>query len=184
MNLKRALALLIAVAALAPATAAADQVPAGAGDNYLQPIFLNDAQNPLPVATPVGFQADTTNYTTQPDMFNPPSSGGPPEPLQCASSNYSHTIWSVFYSNRYGLAKISTAGNFDSVIAVIPFGDPSTDTRPDIAHGQCIDNLSGFEEDLQGIVVPHQWYAIQVGGTGATQGGSVQLKPEIDNPPT
>src|SRR5947208_9692731 len=174
MNFKRALALAFAAAALVPAAAAADVVPAGSGDNYLQPIFLNDAQNPLPVATPVGFQADTTNYTTQADMFNPPSSGGPPEPTQCGQSVYGKTIWSVFYSKGYGLAKISTAGNFDSVIAVIPFGNPQTDTRPDLAHGQCIDNLSGFEEDLQGIVVPHQWYAIQVGGTGATQGGSVQ----------
>ena len=123
MSPKRVLlAALIALAAL-PATAAAQTpITPPEGDNYLMSIFLNDASAPFP-KDEIGFVADTSTYTTQPDMYNPPGSGGPPEPANCGSP-YGKTIWSVFYSNRYGTMDVSTAGPFDSVIAVVPWGTP------------------------------------------------------------
>ena len=110
-------------------------------------------------------------------------SGGPPEPLNCGSA-YANTIWSVFYADRYGVMKISTAGPFDSVIGFVPFKSPSQDPTPNINAGVCIDRLSGFEEELRAFVKPKQWYAVQVGGTGAPAGGQVQVKFDYQKPPT
>jgi hypothetical protein len=185
MTFKRALALALTAAAALPASAAAQaQIPPPQGDNYLGPIALSDFQNPRPFPkTEIGFVADTTSYTVQGDMFNPPAQGGPEEPTNCGSP-YANTIWSVFHADRYGLMRISTAGPFDSVIGLVPFKSPNSDPTPDIAHGICIDRLSGFEEELQAFVKPKQWYAVQVGGTGAPAGGQVQVKFDYQKPPT
>ncbi len=185
MTFKRALAIALTAAAALPASAAAQaQITPPDGDNYLGPVALSDFQNPgkFPT-TEVGFVADTTNYTTQADMFNPPGSGGPPEPVNCGSP-YSNTIWSVFHADRFGVMHISTAGPFDSVIGFVPFKSPTTDPTPDINHGICIDRLSGFEEDLSAFVSPGHWYAVQVGGTGAVAGGQLQVKFDYQKPPT
>jgi hypothetical protein len=184
MSPKRVLlAALIAIAAL-PATAAA-QTPIAPpeGDNYLTPVFLNDASTPFP-KDEIGFLADTSTYTTQPDMYNPPGSGGPPEPANCGSP-YGKTIWSVFYSNRYGTMDVSTAGPFDSVIAVVPFSSLQNPV-PDLNQGYCSDRLAGFQEETVFLVSPKHWYAIQVGGTSPSgpAGGQVQVKFHLTKPPT
>jgi hypothetical protein len=154
------------------------------GDNYLGPVALSDFDNPGKFSSmEVGFVADTTTYTTQADLFNPPGSGGPAEPTNCGSP-YANTIWSVFHADRFGVMKISTAGPFDSVIGFVPFKSPTSDPTPDIDHGVCIDRLSGFEEDLSAFVSPGHWYAVQVGGTGTPAGGQVQVKFDYQKPPT
>jgi hypothetical protein len=189
MTLKRALAIALTAAAALPASAAAQaQIPPPQGDNYLGPLALSDFENPQPFPTEeIGFVADTTSYTVQEDMFNPPASGGPPEPHDCGPPGrpdiYLNTIWSVFYADRYGVMKISTAGPFDSVIGFVPFKSPTTDPTPDIGNGVCIDRLSGFEEELQAFVKPKHWYAVQVGGTGTPAGGQVQVKFDYQKPP-
>jgi hypothetical protein len=185
MTFKRALAIALTAAAALPASAAAQaQITPPDGDNYLGPVALSDFSNPGKFPTDeVGFVADTTSYTTQADMFNPPGSGGPPEPTNCGQP-YSNTIWSVFYADRYGVMKVSTAGPFDSVIGFVPFKSPTSDPTPNIDAGVCIDRLSGFEEDLSAFVSPKHWYAVQVGGTGATPGGQVQVKFDYQKPPT
>jgi hypothetical protein len=181
MSFKRALALTLTVAAALPAAASAqEQIAPPRGDNYLGPVFLNDESAPFP-SDPIGIVADTTSYTTQADMFNPPSQGGPAEPNDCGTP-YGNTIWSVFYSNRYGLMNVSSAGPFDSVIAVIPFNGPD-DPAPDFDNGYCTDSLTGFQQDTSFLVSPKRWYAIQVGGTGNPQGGSLQVKYQLDPPP-
>jgi hypothetical protein len=174
---------IVAIAALLPAAAAAQTAisPPG-GDNYLGPIFLNDQTHPFP-SQAIGFTADTTNYTTQADLFNPPGSGGGAEPTSCGSSVFANTIWSVFHSDRFGLMDISTAGPFDSVIGVVPFQDPNH-PAPHFSDGTCVDSLSGFQEELKGIVVPNQWYAVQVGGTGTPAGGQLQVKFTLSRPPS
>src|SRR5690349_2614030 len=88
MTFKRALAIALTVAAALPASAAAQaQITPTDGDNYLSPIALSDFSHPAPFPkTEIGFVADTTNYTTQADLFNPPSAGGPPEPTACPAA--------------------------------------------------------------------------------------------------
>lgn len=184
MTFKRALALALTAAAALPASAAAqEQISPPAGDNYLGPVALSDFDSPQPFPkNEIGFVADTSAYTVQADMFNPPASGGPAEPTNCTSI-YGNTIWSVFYADRFGVMKISTAGPFDSVIGFVPFKSPTGDPTPDIGNGVCIDRLSGFEEELQAFVSPKHWYAVQVGGTGTPQGGAVQVKFDYQPPP-
>jgi hypothetical protein len=190
MTFKRALAIALTAAAVLPASAGAQaQITPPDGDNYLGPIALSDFENPGKFPTEeIGFVADTSSYTVQDDLFAPPGGGGPPEPHDCGIPGqpdvYNNTIGSVFYADRYGVMKISTAGPFDAVIGFVPFEGPLTDPTPDINNGVCIDRLSGFEEELKAFVVPKQWYAVQVGGTGATAGGQLQVKFDYQKPPT
>jgi hypothetical protein len=193
MTLKRVLAIaLVALAALPAAAAAQEPIPPPGADNYLMPYFFNDESAPFP-GDPLGFTADTTGYTEQADMFAPPASGGPGEPTQCGTTLYGNTVWSVFHSSRWGLMRINTAGPFDAVIGVIPFDSPDNPV-PDFETAFCVDGLSGFEEEVKFrgepydgfIVVPNQWYAVQVGGTTATgtqEGGPVQVKLDFNPPP-
>ena len=188
MNFKHLLTCA-AVAMMAFPAAASAQFPIQppGADNYLQPYFVSDdQQDRLQYDNPVGFTADTTNYTLQADMFNPngdgtPGSGGPPEPNECGSSTYANTIWSVFYADKYGVMRIETAGPFDSVIGIVPFRSPYNDPTP--LGISCFDGLSGFQEQAAGLVFPGEWYAVQVGGTGTPPGGQVQVKFELDRPP-
>ena len=201
MTIKRALALaLIVLAALPAAAFAQEAIPPPGADNFLQPYFFNDFTakgQPKPLGyDPLGFTADTTSYTVQSDMYNPPVQGGPAEPTSCGNTNFGNTIWSVFHSDRWGLMTVETAGNFDSVIAVVPFDSPDNPV-PDFDNAFCFDGLTGFQEKVKFvgapysgiIIVPKQWYAIQVSGTsqtGTAQGGQLQVKidqnhsPELD----
>ena len=191
MNLKRLLTLAVLVVAAAFPTTAAAIVPPHS-DAYLDSLLLNDTRHPLKYNDGRLFQADTTNYTVQRDMFDPcfasdPSQcgGGPPEPNICTNSHgvksqYGNTVWAAFYANRWGRMTIRTSAPFDNVIGIIPFRSLKNAT-PDIAHGACYDEKVGFEETASGIVTPGQWYAIQFGGT-PPQGGPVQVSYKLKKP--
>jgi hypothetical protein len=176
MTFKRALAIALTAAAVLPASAAAQAtINPPDGDNYLRPLALSDFDNPGKFPRQeVGWLGNTTDYTTQADMFNPPGTGGPAEPTNCGSP-YGKTIWSVLYIDKKGSLTITTSAQFDSVIGFVPFNGPS-DPAPDINHGVCIDRLAGLDEQLKVNVSGGHWYAVQVGGTGTTQGGQVQTK--------
>jgi hypothetical protein len=187
MKTKRLLTCaVVALAGAFPAAASAQvEIPPPTGDNYLDGIFVSDPDAPgrFP-SQPIGFIADTTNYTVQQDMYAPQASGGPVEPTVCGNATYGNTVWSFFRSDRWGLMRISTSGTFDSVIGVIPLrANPVDDAAPQIDNGACYDGLSGFSEDALGLVSPRQWYAVQVGGTGTPQGSRVQVTFDLNAPP-
>src|SRR3954453_17666557 len=176
MTFKRALAIALTAAAALPASAAAQaQIQPPAGDNYLQPLALSDFDNPGKFPREeIGWLGNTTDYTTQADMFNPPGNGGPQEPDNCGSQ-YGKTIWSVLHIDHRGTLTITTSAQFDSVIGFVPFDGPSA-PAPHIDKGGGIGRPSGLDEQLKVNVSAGHWYAVQVGGTGATQGGQVQTK--------
>jgi hypothetical protein len=184
MTLKRFLIAACAILALAPSSALAQSDQSG--DSYLQPILLNEGSfsNPQPVDTRSvpGFQVDTTNYGTQSDLFAPPGSGGPAEPVACGNTGYGKTVWSVFYAHRFGRMDVKAAGAFDEVIAIIPFNDPNRDPTPIIENGLCVDRIAGINEDFGNDPpsVEPGWYAIQMGGAGGAGGvlqGSLEFLP-------
>ncbi len=182
MNLKR----LVTCAALLVAAAFPASAAAGAGpyDDYLFPNFLNDRSTRLKYNDEQFFEVNTTAYTTQDDMFDPPASGGPGEPNLCTIRGneyfYGNTAWAVFYAHRWGRMRVTTAGAFDSLIGIFPFNSPN-DPRPHIQQGGCFNYYRTFDEKAPFIVVPGHWYAVQVGGT-PPQGGKIQISYVLRKP--
>jgi hypothetical protein len=197
MTLKRALVIALTVAAVLPASAAAqEQITPPDADSYLGPVFINGGQG-MKTGDVLGIAADTTNYTTQDDLYNPgfdadgnpvEGSGGPPEPTFCEGFNtrYANTIWSIFRAKQYGVITIDAAsGTFDEVIRVVPFDGPSN-PAPALP-GSCFDNIAGVQQAASGLVFPNEWFAVQVGGTPGrvtpAQGGPMQVKFSLGPPP-
>jgi hypothetical protein len=177
MTLKRALIAVGAALCVLPASALAQSDQPG--DSYNNAIILNPIENgqaqDIPDGSIPGFQIDTSTYGTQPDLFNPPGSGGPSEPLQCGNSNYGKTTWAWFFAHRFGRADVKAAGSFDEVIGLIPFGNPTQDPAPQISNGICVDRIAGLNEDFgnEPPIIDPGWWAIQIGGAGDT-GGTLQ----------
>ena len=67
---------------------------------------------------------DTTEATTQPDMFNPdkdglPLGGGDPEPTTCDDgASFGKTVWWDFRRPAPAGSQIKANGGFDVVVAV------------------------------------------------------------------
>lgn len=176
MPIKKILALAAIAAGAFPAAAHAQgHVEPPGGDDYLNPVTLSDFDHPPPLPADVAFDADTSAYTLQNDMYRPEASGGPREPRSCGSSTYSKTIWTVFRADRDGVMTIRASGDFDAVIGFLPFGDPNTDPAPHLDEGVCIDASAKHDEQLSEHVKAGHWYAVQVGGTGKPAGGPVQM---------
>jgi len=188
MKLFRTLLTVCAALLVVPAVASAQlQVPPPGGDNYLQPIFLGDTANPLPL-TPgvVGFDADTTNYTTE-DQPNPNTFANGEYNACGPSSNpsfYGKTVWSVFYTNRTGRLDVTAAG-FDAVIGLHAFRSPQD---PRSIPGICTDRIAGriesFPRDNLPTLIKNNWYAVQVGGfqnpaNGQIAGGPLEVALEL-----
>jgi hypothetical protein len=187
--MKRSLTLLTACVALIalPAGASAQiQVAPPGGDAYRDPVVLGSTASPLPLSPGVvGFDADTTNYTTE---DSDPIFAGGGEYNICgpagAESVFGKTVWSVFYTNRTGRIDITAAG-YDAVIGLHSFDSPSDATS---TPGPCTDRIAGriesFPRDNLPTVKKNHWYAVQVGGyrnpqTGAIAGGPVEVALEL-----
>jgi hypothetical protein len=188
MKLLRTLSTVCALTALASPAAASAQVqaPPPAGDAYRNPIILSNATSPLELSPSiVGFDADTTNYTTEDSDSIFEGGGeynicGPPG----RESAYGKTVWSVFYTNRTGRIDITAAG-FDAVIGLHRFRSPA-DIRP--IPGSCTDRIAGRIESFprEGLptVAKNSWYAVQVGGyrnpaDGSIAGGPLEVAIEL-----
>jgi hypothetical protein len=194
MRLSRILVGVVAALALLPASALGQEA-AGAGDHYLQPIFLGDENSPLPLTPSVlGIEIpDTTNYTVDDGQ---PIFGGGPEFNACTSrlpdgstrtSNYGKTVWSVFYTDRFGRLDVTATG-FDAVIGLATFNSPSDPAPTAIT---CTDRLSGkiesFRRDQLPTVQKGRWYAVQTGGyfdpnTQTYASGPLQVNVELLKP--
>jgi hypothetical protein len=176
MTIKKILAVAAIAAGALPAVAHAQgQVEPPGGDDYLNPVTLSNFDDPPPLPTDAGFDANTRAYTLQSDMYKPESSGGPREPRRCGSNTYSKTIWTVFHADRDGVMTTRASGDFDAVIGFLPFGDPVKDPAPHLDEGVCIDASAKHSEQLSAEVQAGHWYAVQVGGTGKPAGGQLQM---------
>lgn len=193
MTLKRFVTCAaLAVAAVFPATASALQpsITPPDHDHYLDSLILTPGKTKLKYENSRIFSADTTGYTVQEDMFNPPASGGPPEPNVCQYPTYQtvfgNTVWAAFRSGHWGTVSFTaTGGPFDKVVGVVPFKSLNN-ARPIMKKYGCYDDKIGASETARGIVSPKQWYAVQVGGTNdngtAAAGGFVQVSYTLHKP--
>ena len=157
-------AAVVSLSALALAPAAALAAPP-ANDNYLASIPVEaQAENVL--------QADTTEATTQPDLFNPnrdgqPLGGGDPETTACKGVGFGKTVWYDFAPQvNYGvLLRASGLRRRGRGLRVEP---------DELAH-HAAGRLRGQRgKDLLLDLEGRKNYTIQVGGV-AGAGGALSL---------
>jgi hypothetical protein len=156
-------AVLTAAALAAPAEAAAAPPP---NDAYLMSIPVD--------ALEFSAAADTNEATTQPDMWNPNSSGQPfgggdAEPTACKGVGFGKTVWYDLEPAVDGGVQIRATG-FPTVVAVYEFNP----NNPRL--GALLDcSASASTEDVLLNVEGGRHYTIQVGGVGGV-GGLMALK--------
>jgi hypothetical protein len=168
----------VTTAAFAGAPALAAAAPP-ANDNYLAsiPMALN-------ATTPTTTIVDTTEATTQPDLFNPNRDGqvlggGDPEPLACKGVAIGKTVWyDLAPPTNYGVALRATAA-FAAVVAVYEWNPTDSKIKRLV---DCTTNA--VADDLLVDLDAKKSYTIQVGGAAGV-GGPVTLKtesfPDSDN---
>jgi hypothetical protein len=169
MPFRTLLLATLTVGALTATTAPALAVPP-ANDNYLASTALNEPGTKLaPVLTD---SVDTTDATTQADLFNPgpdgqPLGGAGPENTQCGSTTFGKTVWWDFHPPVDGGVEIKTAG-FDNVVSVYQWDDKTSKIVREVA---CQDT-GGFSEDLilNKEVQAGRAYTVQVGGVAGPGG--------------
>jgi hypothetical protein len=161
----------VSTAAFACAPALAAAAPP-ANDNYLASLPL--ALNP---ATPTTAIVDTSEATTQPDLFNPNRDGqvlggGDPEPLACKGTAIGKTVWyDLAPATNFGIALRATAA-FGAVVAVYEWNPADSKIK------RLVDcSANAVADDLLIDLDAKKSYTIQVGGAGGA-GGPVTLKME------
>jgi hypothetical protein len=148
--------------------AVASHVPgAPPNDDYLESSALNRPAERLNRTATLKDVQNTANASVQSDVYNPPDSGGPPEPVTCEGSSYGKTVWYDFYPDVPGVVRIRANG-YDAVISVVPFrratGEPHFDRRA------CINDSSSTQEELLTQVRRDRAYTIQIGGVNGASG--------------
>jgi len=117
------------------------------------------------VTTPTTATADAT---VQPDLLNPPMTGGPPEPLTCgpAATPFGKTVWYRFFPDTGGTVTIQAIG-FDTTIGLVTYQSPSNPLPQRYA---CANDRDDSIETLHAKVDAGSGYAVQVGGSGGAAG--------------
>jgi hypothetical protein len=157
-----------ALAALALPAVAAAAPPAN--DNYLASTSISDAERPL--GREFTDTIDTTEATTQADLFNPdkdglPFGGGGAEPTTCGSVGYGRTAWWDFRPQSAGGVEIKASGGFDVVVAVYEWSGSTSRITKRVS---CQNEAPGSETVLLPRVLKNHNYTVQVGGAGDTGG--------------
>jgi hypothetical protein len=161
---RSSVAAVLIWALLAAAPAAAAPPP---NDNYLSSMQMTDGDG---VARQWQDVVDTTEATTQADLFNPnrdgvPFGGGGAETTMCGSTSFGRTVWWDFLPEISGGAQILATG-FDTVVSVYEY---------DVATARIIRPVlcqsTGLGED---VLLPEveggRAYTVQVGGVGGAGG--------------
>jgi hypothetical protein len=123
MPLRPVIASLVALGALAVPAAALAVPPVN--DDYLKSTPVNRADTRLP-REEVKTVVDTTEATTQPDLFLPGTTagGGGPETTVCNGRAFGKTVWYDVHPDADGALEIQTGG-FDVAIALYEFDNSS-----------------------------------------------------------
>jgi hypothetical protein len=162
-------ALVALVALVIPAVAFA-VVPTN--DDYLKSQPINRPGTRVP-REEVKAIVDTTEATTQADLFAPAATGGGAENTTCKGRTFGKTVWYDLHPDVDGAAEIQTGG-FDVAIVLYEF-DQSTSK---IVRTVDCSSEAGAQDFITPRVKGGRHYTIQVGGldNGAGPvGGALQL---------
>jgi hypothetical protein len=167
-----ALSALVAMGATTTMTATAAAPAPPINDNYLESLNINKPGSTLNRTEEITDVRDTTGATIQPDIFAPPSHGGPPELSGCNGTAESGTVWYDFYPDATGIVKIHTSASFGTIAAVVPF-DPKS-LLPDESQRHCVISQPTAASELLESVQAGKSYTVQIGGV-AGSAGSIQF---------
>ncbi|HWK27295.1 MAG TPA: hypothetical protein VNS09_12080 [Solirubrobacter sp.] len=168
--MRSVLPVLAAAAALLSAPAIAAAAPPD-NDNYLSSLPVDNLEFRASV--------DTTEATTQPDLFNPsrtgaPLSGGGAEPLDCNGTAFGKTVWYDLAPAVDGGVQLRATAGFQTAVAVYEWdGSETSPTASKIKRRVACSPNAGVD-DLLFDVKGKRNYTIQVGGVGGA-GGPVAL---------
>jgi hypothetical protein len=179
MPFRSLLGAALTAAALLATSAPALAVPP-ANDNYLASTTLNQQGTVLQPA--LTDSVDTTEATTQSDLFNPgpdglPLGGSGPESTQCNGTVFGKTVWWDFHPPVNGGVEIKTSG-FDNVVTVYQWDERTSKIVRTVG---CQDT-GGLVEDmiLPDEVKAGKAYTVQVGGVagpgGVVAGGPLSFE--------
>jgi len=177
-----AASLMAASLIAAPSRAVAAPPP---NDNYLASSSLNQPGTTMPLEVP--FDVDTTEATTQANMFDLDSQGqpfnGPPqaEPLTCGSTSVGKTVWYDFHPNVDGdfYVTVSSSGGtaFTPVLSLYEWN--LTDSRITSTV-----TCAAKTELVAPGVKKGKHYTLQLGGSGGAGGplsGTIDFFPDRDD---
>ena len=150
-----------------PSAVVAQQFPLAPNDNYGQYGAFNEPGKRLNRTERLTVQLNTSQATIQGDVFNPPNSGGPPEPTTCDGVSYGKTVWYDFYPDVTGRVSLEASG-FDNVIRVVPFNRITL--VPNFTGSLCVNESSGATEKFLVDVLGRRSYIVQVGGVNNASG--------------
>jgi hypothetical protein len=170
--------LLVAAAGAALIVPAVALAVPPENDNYLASTAINETGRNVPRT--YANTVDTTEATTQTDMFNPnrdgqPFGGAGPENTVCKGTPFGKTVWYDFHPKYDGGVEVKTVGGFDSVVTVYEWSERTSQITRTV---QCQDT-AGVAEDmiLTNNVKGGHAYTVQVGGVagpgGLIAGGSM-----------
>jgi len=166
----RPLLLIAAAGAALTVPAVALAVPPE-NDNYLASTAINETGRNVP--STYTNTVDTTDATTQTDLFNPnrdgqPFGGAGPEKTVCNGTPFGKTVWYDFHPKVDGGVEIKTVGGFDAVVSVYEWSERNSMITRTV---ECQDT-AGVAEDLilkKNVKGGHA-YTVQVGGVSAPGG--------------
>jgi hypothetical protein len=181
LRLRLCLAALVAAAAF-PAAASAAVPP---NDNYLASSSLNERGKPVPLEAP--FSVDTTDATTQANLFDFNSQGvpldGPPqaEETTCGSVSYGKTVWYDFHPDVDGDVYVTAAPSagvaFTPVLRLYEWRLTDSRITRTVACAAATELVApGVEKGKA--------YTLQVGGVNAMGGqlsGTINFFPDRDD---
>jgi hypothetical protein len=155
-----------ALALACPAVAAA--VPPE-NDNYLSSTIVADSSGTLPKEFTNA--VDTSEATTQADLFNPQQdgsagSGGGAEPLQCGATPFAKTVWYDVKPPTWGGVEIFASG-FDTTVGVYEWSPATGRITRTVA---CQNDETSAKEDVILDVRKGTNYTVQVGGANGAAG--------------
>jgi hypothetical protein len=166
------LAAGLTAAALLSAPSLAAAVPIN--DNYLSSVPINAKGAAMPLEYHDN-SVDTSDATTQPDLFNPSSTGQPlggagPETTTCGATAFGKTVWYDFHPKTPGSVFVTALG-FPAVVTLYEWRDDVT--RPDnakIIHTVGCADMATPPNALLEDVEAGKAYTVQVGGVAGPAG--------------